>query len=446
MVSQNRNKRSFVVFVNVCRWLLALVLMLSGFLKAVDPVGGMYKLQEYATAFSLTGMSDGWLSAFALVQAAAEFLVGLYLFMGIYRAFIPLMALLAMLLFTPFTLYVWVTGAVSDCGCFGESVVMSNAMTFFKNVVLLVLAIVAFAGRRAFVRCLSSNTRWVLVLFSLVYIFAMQSVALHHLPLIDSGPYAVGSNLRSKVEFVPDEYEYKAVYYNKETGNAEPFIVDADTVMGSEWVLDGYTEVLVAPGTEPEINNFSIVDWEYDVEMADALLADTGYVCIVPIESVEAAAVTHVDKVNDLYDYCLANGLAFCAVSSSYEDELSLWTKRTGAEYPVYWAEAGMLRAMVHANPGLVLLKDGVVVGKWAAADIPVVHGAEDTTVQFSEAVAPEYADVRCWPFWVILLSGVLVVLSLIDVLLVQIARKERGNSSPKETADKTIDDSNTTY
>jgi hypothetical protein len=274
----------------------------------------------------------------------------------------------------------------------------------------------------------------------------MQSVALHHLPLIDSGSYAVGSNLRSKVEFVPDEYEYKAVYYNKETDNAEPFIVDADTVMGSEWVLDGYTEVLVAPGTEPEINNFSIVDWEYDVELSDALVADTGYVCIVPIESVEAAAVTHVDKVNDLYDYCIANGLAFCAVSSSDEDALSLWAKRTGAEYPVYWADAGMLRAMLHANPGLVLLKDGVVVGKWAAADIPVVHGAEDTTVQFPEAAVPVYADVRCWPFWVILLWGVLVVLSLIDVLLVQIVRKERGNSSPKKTADKTIDDSNTTY
>ena len=221
MVSQNRNKRSFVVFVNVCRCLLALVLMLSGFLKAVDPVGGVYKLQEYASAFSLTGMSDGWLTAFALVQAAAEFLVGLYLFMGVYRAFIPLMALFAMLLFTPFTLYVWVSGVVSDCGCFGESVVMSNAMTFFKNVLLLLLAIVAFAGRRAFVRCLSSNTRWVLVLFSLVYIFAMQGIALHHLPLIDSGSYAVGSNLRSKVEFVPDEYEYKAVYYNKETDNAD---------------------------------------------------------------------------------------------------------------------------------------------------------------------------------------------------------------------------------
>lgn len=431
-----------MVFVNVCRWLLALVLMLSGFLKAVDPVAGVYKLQEYVSAFSLSGISDGWLSAFSVAQAAVEFLMGLYLLVGIYRGFISFMALLMMLLFTPFTLYLWVSGAVSDCGCFGESLLMSNAMTFVKNVVLLFLAFVAFAGRRAFVRCVSSNMRWALVLFSLVYIFGMQGVAVHHLPLIDSGSYAVGSNLRSKVEFVPDEYEYKAVYYNKETGNAEPFIVDADTVMGSEWVLDGYTEVLVAPGTEPEINNFSIVDWEYDVELSDALVADTGYVCIVPIENVESASVTHVDKVNDLYDYCIANGLAFCAVSSSDEDALSLWAKRTGAEYPVYWADANMLRSMVHANPALVLLKDGVIVGKWTAADIPAVQGAEGTEV-LSVKELPVYADYRSWPFWVIVLAGAVVLLSLIDVFLVQIARGERGEAVAKEAAGEAKDDEN---
>ena len=430
MVLPSRNKRGFILFVNVCRWLLALALMLSGFLKAVDPVAGVYKLQEYVSAFGLSGIPGSWLPFFAIVQAAAEFLVGFWLFVGIYRRVVPFVALFAMLLFTPFTLYIWISGVVSDCGCFGETVVMSNSMTFLKNVLLLVLAVVAFAWRRLFVRRLSSNTRWAVVLFSLVYIIGLQSSCLNHLPLIDSGSYAVGSNIRSKVEHIPDEYEYKAVYYNKETGNGEPFIVDADTVMGSEWVLDGYTEVIVAPGTKPEIGNFSILDWDSDVEFADELLADTGYVCLVVIEDAGTASLTHVDRINDLYDYCTSAGIRFCAVSSAGEDEVALWTKRTGAEYPLYWADVAMLRSMVHANPGLVLLKDGVVVGKCAAADIPAVQEGEELSALVPDAVLSSFADYRSLPFWLIILPAVLFVLSLLDVLLVQVARR-RGVDEP---------------
>ena len=441
MVLPSSNKRRYVVIVNVCRWLLALVLMLSGFLKAVDPVGAAHKLQEYATAFSIDGVSGAWLLAAAVAQAAVEFLIGLYLFLGVYRRTVSFLALVAMSLFVPFSLYVWVSGAVSDCGCFGESIAMSNGVTFAKNVVLLFLAIVAFAKRSLFVRNLSQKTRWVLVLFSWVYIFAMQSVALHHLPLIDSGSYAVGSNLRSKVEFVPDEYEYKAVYYNKETGNAEPFIVDADTVMGSEWVQDGYTDVLVAPGTEPEIGNFSILDWDNDIEFADELLADTGYVCIVVIEDVETASVTHIDKVNDLYDYCMENGMRFCAVSSSYGAEVLQWTKRTGAEYPVYWADGAMLRSMIRPNPGLVLLKDGVIVGKWAAADIPAVEDLEKAPGLMPGIEDISYGDMRHWPLWVLVLLGVIFFLPLLDVTLVGIGNARRKRLDKKKDAAQAVDE-----
>lgn len=426
MVLPSRNKRGFILFVNVCRWLLALALILSGFLKAVDPVAGVYKLQEYVSAFGLSGIPGSWLPFFAVVQAAAEFLVGFWLFVGIYRRVVPFVALLAILLFTPFTLYIWMSGVVSDCGCFGETVVMSNSMTFFKNVLLLVLAVVAFAWRRLFVRRLSSNTRWVAVLCSVVYIIALQSFCLNHLPLIDAGPYAVGGNLRSMVEYTPAEYEYMAVY--QKDGNEALFPAGTDSVAGWEFVR--YAEQLVTPGTEPEIENFSIIDWEYDIEMADGLLADTGYVCVVVIEDAGTASLTHVDRINDLYDYCTSAGIRFCAVSSAGEDEVALWTKRTGAEYPLYWADAAMLRSMVHANPGLVLLKDGVIVGKCAAADIPAVQEGEELSALMPVAALSSFTDYRSLTFWLIILPAVLFVLSLLDVLLVQVARR-RGSDEP---------------
>ena len=429
MVLPSNNSRSFAVFANVCRWMLSLVLMLSGFMKATDPVGGVYKLQEYATAFSLSGISNDWLLVFSVVQAAAEFLLGICLFVGIYRGVVTFMALIVMLLFTPLSLYVWVSGVLTDCGCFGESVTMSNGATFAKNVLLLLFAVISFWGRSLFICRMSRKTRWAFALFSLAYIFSIQAFAAMHLPLLDSGPYAVGSDLRSKVACIPDEYESKAVYYNKETGNGEPFVVDVDTVMGDEWELGAYTEVLTAPGTEPEIGNFSILDWDRDIEFADELLADTGYVCIVVIDNVGTASVTHIDKINDLYDYCEENGIRFCAASSSYGDEVLLWTKRTGAEYPLYWGEQAMLRSMLHANPGLLLLKDGVVVGKWAAADIPAIdvgYGPQplaDAVESRNSVVAPLY-------LWVVVLLGGVGALLLVDASIVGIGRRRRKRAA----------------
>lgn len=413
-------KRRYIILVNACRWLLALALMLSGFLKAVDPVGGMYKLQEYAAAFSVSGITDDALLAIAVVQAAAEFLIGLFFFAGVYRCFIPFMALLMMSLFTPFTLYLWVSGAVSDCGCFGETVLMSNGMTFAKNVLLLILSIVAFAKRSLFICNVNKKIRWVLVISSLVYIFSMQAVALLHLPLRDAGSYAVGNNLRSMVEYTPGEYRYMSVYEK----DGREMVLPVDSIPGDGWVLQSTYSEEVQAGVEPEIGNFSIVDWEYDIEVADELIADTGFVCLVVVEDVEKASVTHVDRINDLYDYCVANGMRFCVVSSSDEDAVKLWIKHTGAEYPLYWADVAMLRSVIHANPGLVLLDDGVIVGKWAIADISDVELLEGVDTLTPDVVGSPVTGVRRWPFWLFVLLGGGVFMVLSNMLVVRLDKK----------------------
>lgn len=426
----SKNKRQFVVLVNVCRLLLALALMLSGFLKAVDPMGGVYKLQEYATAFSFHGISDAWLQAASMAQAAVEFLIGLYLLMGVYRCVVPLMALVLMSLFTPFSLYLWVSGVVTDCGCFGESIIMSNGATFAKNVVLLLLALLVFVKRSLFIGKLDSKVRWVLALFSLVYIFALQTVAVNHLPLIDVGDYVIGNNIRSMVEYTPGDYRYMSVYRKDSTEIALP----VDSVPGEDWEFVKTYSELLNPGTEPLIGNFSFVDWKYDMDVADELLADTGYVYIVVVEDVEKASVTHIDRINDLYDYCLAGDLRFCAVSSSDEDALAMWAKRTGAEYAVCWADRVLLRSMVHANPGVVVLKNGVVVGKWAIADMPSVEKLEVAPAQVRSDVLSCVA-VEGWPFWVLVLVAAVFLLSVLGAIAARAARlKEKKQTLAVQT------------
>ena len=166
MVLRSKKSIFYTMLTNVSRILLALVLVLSGFVKAVDPKGTMYKLQEYADAFSIDAFSNDWLLFFAIILAAAEFLFGLFMLMGVYRRFVAFMAFLVFILFTPFTLYVAITDVVPDCGCFGDAIGMSNMASFIKNLFLLLLAVIVFLGRKRFVVNISAKNRWMVVLFS----------------------------------------------------------------------------------------------------------------------------------------------------------------------------------------------------------------------------------------------------------------------------------------
>ena len=428
MALQNKNKKSVKVVVNICRFLLAVVMTLSGFLKATDPVGAMYKLEEYTTILSMGGFSDAWLLTIAVLQSAFEFLLGLCLLVGIYRRVIPLLALVAMSIFMPLSLYIWQNGSMADCGCFGEAFIISNKATFIKNLFLLIFAVVVFWGRRLIVYRMSARCRWILVLFLLVYIFAMQAVSIWHLPLLDSGPYAVGENIRAKVSYIPDEYDYLGIYRK---GNEEIALADDDNP-GAGWKRVGVRPVLVKQGTTPEIANFSIVDWEWDIEYADSLLADTGYVCFVAIEKVEDASMTHVDKINDLYEHCDNNGIRFCAATASIDDEIVLWRKRTGAEYPLFFADEVLLRSMIRSNPGLLLFKDGVVVGKWNVSDIPDVEELAVSPTLMPDAVATPYGKSRSLLFWVALLVVVVILVVLFDAFCWYMLRPAIGKKLPE--------------
>ena len=128
---------------NVCRFLLAAGFIFSGFVKAVDPLGSFYKIQDYLTAFGMAAWFPTYLQLlFAIVLSALEFSVGVFLFFGIRRRFATTLALLLMIVMTPLTLYLALANPVSDCGCFGDAWVLTNWETFGKNVVLFIAAVI----------------------------------------------------------------------------------------------------------------------------------------------------------------------------------------------------------------------------------------------------------------------------------------------------------------
>lgn len=408
-----RTKKSifYTMLTNISRILLASVLVLSGFVKAVDPKGTMYKLQEYANAFSIDAFSDDWLLFFAIMLAATEFLLGVFMLMGVYRKFVAFMVFLVFVLFTPFTLYVAISDIVPDCGCFGDAIGMSNTASFLKNLFLLMLSVIVFLGRRRFVANISAKSRWMVFLFAVFYISFVETVSLSYIPVLDFRHYAVGNNLRELVQGEGDVYKV-VMTYEKDSVQRD---FEQDSLPDATWRFVESRSVLVAEGRKPVIGDFSILEWESDYDVAEDILADTGYVCVLVAEFLEEASVGRVDKINDLYDYCLENDVPFYAATSSGEEDIRLWRKRTGAEYPVYWADNMLLRGMVRANPGLLLIDNGVIVGKWNVGSMPEPQQmmSPEYYVQAKETVM----DMNGKLFWAVLFAVPLLFIVLLDLV-----------------------------
>ena len=407
-----RSKKSIfcTMLTNISRVLLALVLVLSGFVKAVDPKGTMYKLQEYADAFSIDAFSNEWLLFFAIILAAAEFLIGVFLLMGAYRRFMATIAFLVFIIFTPFTLYVAISDIVPDCGCFGDAIGMSNIASFLKNLFLLSLSVIVFLGRRRFVVNITAKNRWMVSLFAVFYIAFVETISLSYVPVLDFRNYAVGNNLRELVQGENDTYKLVMAFEK----DGETRLFEQDSLPDESWMFVENRSLLVAEGRKPVIGDFAILDWESDYDVTEDILADTGFVCIVVAEFLEEASVGRVDKINDLYDYCLDQNVTFLAVTASGEEDIELWRKRTGAEYPVYWADNMLLRSMTRANPGVVLLNDGVIVGKWNVVVMP--EAEHMMSPQSYRKAKDEVFGMDGKLFWALLLVLPLFVIVLIDL------------------------------
>ena len=213
----------------MCRFVLGITFIFSGFVKAVDPLGSFYKIQDYLEAFGLSAWVP-WIVAlfFGIGLAGIEFCVGVFLFLGIRRSMASWLALLLMCFMTPLTLYLALADPVSDCGCFGDAVVLTNWETFGKNVVLLVAAVVAFKGRKLILRFISQKSAWMVSMYTLLFIFILSFYCLSRLPIFDFRPYKIGTDMRAAMT-VPEGAKsdvFETTYILEKDGKRQEFTLD----------------------------------------------------------------------------------------------------------------------------------------------------------------------------------------------------------------------------
>lgn len=323
---------SLAVF--VCRFALAVTFLFSGFVKAIDPIGMAYKLNAYLRNWDILLSDDSLLlQSGAVFLGTVEFMLGVCLFLGIRRRVTIPVAFLFMLVMTLLTCYIYIYNPVPDCGCFGEAIELSHGETLLKNVVLLLAVSFLMFKSRLMKRLISERNQWLTTIYSLIYVIALSLYSIHYLPPLDFTSYGLGTNLR-------------------------------DIVLKGEGLTSGNADLAnFYLGTETEDVTFDILS-----------ASDTLFLLTIPRE--DRADDGCNDRINDLYDYCKDHGISFYAVIDSDKNGIESWVDRTGAAYPFLRSNEEQLRAMVRSNPGLLLFKDGTLIGKWSNNDLPEVSGS----------------------------------------------------------------------
>jgi uncharacterized membrane protein YphA (DoxX/SURF4 family) len=370
------------------RLILGVVFIFSGFVKSVDPLGSAYKFSDYFNAFKLSFL--GFLALpLGVILSAFELVLGISLLLGYRRRITYRILFWFMGFFTLLTLVLALFNPVSDCGCFGDAIILTNWETFFKNVVLMLFVIPLFMLRDQDQPGKINRIReWIVIATFYVLMVGFSLWNLAHLPAIDFRPYDLGTVIQQEME-VPegapvDVYETELIYREKASGRTEGFTIEdypRDTAM---WEFVSSESRLVSKGFEPEIHDFAIMDQGGD-DIVDQILSEDGYSLLMISHDLKKADKTALQRARDWSQLeILAAGYRFYAVTATPSEEVNDIAISLDLGYAFYAADEIMLKTVVRSNPGFMLIRNGVIVGKWSYHDFP---GVGDLNADWAELI-----------------------------------------------------------
>lgn len=356
----------------VSRLFVGLVFIFSGFVKGVDPLGTSYKIVDYMTNWTIGPVNFLWATPLAtplsVILVVLEFTVGVMLITNSYRKLTSWILMLMMVFFTCTTLADAITNKVDDCGCFGDAVKLTNWQTFWKNVVLMVPTIFLFLcrnwkRRRHFER----ETLIALIAIVGMVIFAMWNIK--NEPCIDFRPWKVGNEMMPVSQSNLEVKSY-LTYRNNETGEVIKFeskkmmdFVAADSTWTSHWT---FVDSSVEDPYEIKADGFSMLGPDGD-DYAKDIIGDAEYVLIGTIHSLDKVDAEGIRVLQETHEFCTNKGIDFVLLTSALDEEIQAFLYANNlSEMAYYGADATAIKAMMRSTPGLLLMKNAKVMGKWS--------------------------------------------------------------------------------
>ncbi|MEZ7711660.1 BT_3928 family protein [Segatella salivae] len=360
------------MIVNLCRIIVAVTFIFSGFVKAIDPIGTQYKLQDYLGAIGMAGILPNWtLLAVAVFLAAIEFCIGIFLLFAIQRRLISKLTVAFMAFMTMVTVWIVVADPVKDCGCFGDALHLTNTETLIKNIVLLVCSLAIMYRPLAMFRFVSKSNQWIVTNYTIVFILVSSGLSLYYLPIFDFRPYHIGMNIPRGMEIPKGAKlpQFKTTFIMEKNGQRKEFTLD--NYPDASWKFIDSKTVQTSEGYIPPIHDFSITDNKTGLDLTNSVLSHKGYTFLLIAPHLETADDSNFGDIDRLYEYAQSYDIPFYCLTASTTKAIKRWIDLTGAEYPFCITDEAVLKTIIRSNPGLLLLKDGTIINKWSHNNLP---------------------------------------------------------------------------
>lgn len=411
------------ILTTISRLVVGSLFIVSGLIKANDPVGFSYKLKDYFAPDVLDlEFLIPLVLPFAVLICIVEIVLGFATLFGNRIRIVSWLLLLMIVFFTFLTFYSAYFEKVTDCGCFGDALKLTPWQSFFKDLILLIFVGIIFKERKNIrINTSKQDVIYALVSIGLIAIFsygvilwgfpvffssviftiiyfgknnakfsshsdkfvlgipALLSIlfslhVLNHLPIRDFRPYAIGKSIHEQMiipEGAPVDVYKNIWYYKDKQNNTKQFSDEDKPWENKDLVFVDRESILISKGYEPPIHDFNIssIDGE---DFTNYFLSDSNYVFIIiayDISDKENQLVSK--KVNDLAATCQEKEISFIGLTASGYDAIDTFRHKVQAMYNYYTTDEKTLQTIIRSNPGLLLLKNGIIKGKWHNNDIP---------------------------------------------------------------------------
>jgi len=349
------------------RIVTGLVFIFSGLVKGIDPLGTAYKLDDYFSAFNFTFLDDLALPL-SIILCSVEFLAGLMLITGAFTKIASWAVALFMAVFTPLTLALAIFNPVSDCGCFGDAIHLTNWQTFYKNIILTLLVVFVFIRRDE--RTATMNLKRSAVALSAYAVIFLLFVwyNLSWLPVIDFRPYRPGTSLPEAMarpaDAPEDKYDIRFIY--RKEGVTKEFTLQDYPANDTTWEFVDQKSVLVSAGYKPPVHDFYLVTGD-GADMTEDILGRPGFTLLMIAGKLEKSNKKGLSDGLDLGFEVQKQNIGFYIVTATPAEEAGAYT----SGFTTLFADQTTLKTVIRANPGFLLLQNGTVMAMWSHRDVP---------------------------------------------------------------------------
>lgn len=367
------------IIVNIARIIVGLLFIFSGLIKANDPLGLTYKMQEFFEVWgnsfpSLHGLMlflNDYALAFSVITITLEVVVGVALLLGWATRFFSWLLLLLIIFFTFLTGYAVYSGKIRECGCFGNCIPLTAMQSFIKDIILFVLILIIFFGAKYIRPLYRGGMNFIVLCVAILLVIGFQWYVLVRLPVFDCLPFKKGNNIlelrKMPADAVPDKMEFKFVY--EKNGEKKEF--GQNELPDSTWTFVSRKDIVIEKGKNnvPPINDF-VLNTISGADSTEAVLNNPNEYYLYFLRDIKKDTSKWLDNFRKIHSFAKQKNRPLLVIASQASAVQQFFNEKNNFNVPVLSCDATAVKTAARANPTLYLMKGPVIQKKWGSAEI----------------------------------------------------------------------------